>query len=549
MTRPHRRLSLAGIAGLLAFALQVAPAGAQTTRVPSSLRYGSGLLDIPVASVLPHLVVTGTYSGFRVSVPNLLVVDRDGGSFASGEPFDRWLSDGSIAIGLFNRVELGTTLQHFGDAAEGGRMVGAFGRISVLPSSVRHLDVAIGLRHVPAPTFGDRYDHDFQPNRLGYPDSRIFDGAGGGEFRSTRSPYVVATARLPGLEPDPGYDVTLTAGWGGGMFSAGGDLDFHGTGSSGGLFAGSAVHLSVGGGRIVHAMAEYNGFDANAGVQFDLGGLRVGAFALGLGGDGRSTFRTGKFGVLASVAFCAGALSLCDPGPDGPAPDTVVLPAPPPDTVVIERVPEPQRAPGTPITLCLATGDEVDVWITPAGDTLVGPTGIAIRELRPGVDFAGVYAGGEAWFERGDPVGIGGREYRKAGQPVRRGCSEIAAVAVHEGVPVFAETGNAEPYDVLYVPIAPGLWQRYTPRPPALAPGPVPLSGVPVPLPGAGSRPRRSSTSGVRSSAVSTSDSTSSQVRRNPSAKALAAVSRSTVSVLQEIPSKSAGHGARRAIR
>ena len=545
MTHPRRRHSLPGAVGVLALALHVAPASGQTTRVPSSLRYGSGLLDIPVASVLPHLVVTGTYSGFRVSVPNLLVVDRDGESFASGEPFERWMSDGSIAIGLFDRVEVGATLQHFGDAAEGGRMLGAFGRISLLPSSVRYLDVALGLRYVSAPSYGDRYDHDFQPNRLGYPDSRIFDGAGGAEFGSTVSPYAVATARLPGLEPDPGYDVTLTAGWGGGMFSAGGELDFYGKGSSGGLFVGSALHLSIGRGRLANIMAEYNGFDANAGVQLDLGGLRVGAFSLGLGGDGHSIFRTARFGVLASVAFCAANGRPCGPGPHGPAPDTVVLPAPPPDTVVIERPPAPERAlatPGTPATLCLATGDEVEVSITAAGDTLVGPAGVAIRELRPGVDFAGVYARGEAWFEQGDPVAVADREYQKSGQPVRPACGEIVQVAVHEGVPVFAGTGDAEPYQVLYAPVAPGLWQRYTPGPPAPAPGPAPV-------PTAGSSPRRSITSGVRSSAVSTSDSTSSQVRRAPAARTRAAVSRTTVSVLQEIPSKSAGQGARRPIR
>lgn len=547
MTRPHRRcltMDIAGGAGFLARAgpvaasvlalvLHIDPASAQTTRIPSSLRYGSGLLDIPVASVLPHLVVTGTYSGFRVSVPNLLVLDREGRGFASGEPFEKWLSDGSIALGLFGRMEVGTTFQHFGDATEGGRMLGAFGRISVLPSSVPYLDVAAGLRYVSAPTYGDRYDHDFQPNRFGYPDWRVFGGAGGAEFSSTLTPYVVATARFPGLEPDPGYDVTLTAGWGSGMFSAGGDLDFYGTGSSGGLFAGSAVHLSVGRGRLVTVMSEYNGFDANAGVQFDLGGLRVGAFALGLGGDGQSTFRTPKFGVLASVAFCAGDGRPCSPGPGGPAPDTVVLPAPPPDTVVIERAPAPELVAGTPATLCLATGDPVAVWLTAAGDTLVGPSRVAISELRPGVGFAGAYAGSEAWFASGGPVLAGGQSYDKSGEPVRLACRDIVRVGSHEGVPVFGGAGDGEPYLVLYVPVAPGLWQRYTPEPP----------------PSAGASPRRSNSSGVRSPAVSTSDSTSSQVTLTPALRARATVSRRTVQVLHAIPEKSAGHGARRPIR
>ena len=37
---------------------------AQTTKVPSTLRHGSGLMDIPVAGVLADRALTVTYSGF-----------------------------------------------------------------------------------------------------------------------------------------------------------------------------------------------------------------------------------------------------------------------------------------------------------------------------------------------------------------------------------------------------------------------------------------------------------------------------------------------------
>ena len=472
MMRLFRRHLRPGIAGAVAVALHAAPGSAQTTSMPATLRYGSGLLDIPVGSVLPHLVVTGTYSGFGISVPQLLVVDRRGEVVARGEPFDKWLSDGSVAIGLFGRVELGATVQHIGSADEGGRMLGGFGRLSVLPAAVRFLDVALGMRYVSAPTYGDGYDYDFQPNRFGYPDARIFNGSGGsGEFSSTVSPYVVATARLPGFEAGADYGVTLSAGWGGGMFSAGRDLDFYGTSSSGGLFAGSTIHLSIGEGRLLNLMAEYNGFDANAGLQVDFGGLRIGAFSLGLGGDGHSTFRTRKFGILGSVTFCAGEGGLCSPGSDEAAPDTIVLPAPPPDTVVIERTPAPQHPPGTPATLCLATGVEVDVVLTAAGDTLVGPSRVAISDLRPGVGFAGAYAGGQEWFARGGPVTLGERSYDPSGAAVRLACRDIVRVGTHEGIPVFAELSVAQRYRVVYVPVAPGLWQGYRLSPPPSAVG------------------------------------------------------------------------------
>jgi len=67
--------------GVALAALLAAPAlQAQTTTMPSTLRYGSGLMDIPVASVLPHLAITGTYSGFFVNLERNLQVD------ASGQP-------------------------------------------------------------------------------------------------------------------------------------------------------------------------------------------------------------------------------------------------------------------------------------------------------------------------------------------------------------------------------------------------------------------------------------------------------------------------------
>ncbi len=543
------RHGLPGMVGVAAFALQAASGSAQTTSMPATLRYGSGLLDIPAASVLPHLVVTGTYSGFGVSVPHLPAGDRMSEGAAEREAIDRWFSDGSAAIGLFGRAEVGATLQYFGAADEGGRMFGAFGRLSVLPAAVRLLDVAVGARYVSAPTYGDGHDQDFQPTRLGYPDARIFDGSGGSEFRSAVSPYVVATARLPGFEAGPDYDVTLTAGWGGGMFSAGRDLDFYGTRSSGGLFAGSAIHLSIGTGRLVNLMVEYNGFDANAGLQVDFGGIRVGAFSLGLESDGTSVFRTRKFGILGSVAFCGGEGDLCSPGPDEPAPDTVVLPAPPPDTVVIERTsPWPLPA-GTPATLCLSTGVEVDVVLTAAGDTLVvaGPSRIAVSDLRPGLGFAGAYAGGEEWFTRGDPVTLDERSYERRGEQARLDCGDIVRIGAHEGVPVFAERNAAEPHEVVYVPVAPGLWRSYRFRSPPSATWP-PSATRPREHPGR-TRPRRSASSGVRSSAVSMSDCTSRQVTRAPVSRARAAVSRSTVSVLHDIPANRAGCGARRPMR
>ena len=245
------------------------------------------------------------------------------------------------------------------------------------------------------------------------------------------------------------------------MFTAGSDLEFYRTSSSNGLFAGSALNFSMGGGRYLNLMAEFNGFDTNAGFQIDFGGLRVGAFMLGLQHDGSSTIQSRKFGILASVAFCGQHGGLCSNVPEPLAPDTVMLPAPPPDTVVIERVTPPPLPTGTPATICLATGMNIGVMLTAAGDTLLGPSRVSMRELGPGIVFAGTYAGDAEWFTEDEPVMLEERRFDKSGNPLRLDCDDIMQVGEHEGVPVFVQRSAEEPYTMVYVPVAPGEWQGY----------------------------------------------------------------------------------------
>lgn len=493
---PIARAAAAAIPVLI---LQLQAGTAQSARKPATLRYGSGLIDIPVASVLPHLMMTATYSGFRAPVPPMLGAGTSGGRDGAGEPSRAWFSDGSIAVGLLDRVEIGATFQHSADAGEGGRMLGAFGRLSVLPGSIRNVGLAVGARYVSAPSYAGMEGRSFQPTRLGLPDPRFFAGAASAEeFATNFSPYVVATALLPGLQAGPEYEVTVTAGWGSGMFAAGSDLDFYGDGASGGLFAGSAIHFTTGRGRTLSLMAEYNGFDVNAGAQLDFGGIRVGAFSLGLAGDGASTYRSRKFGVLGSVALCARDIGPCRPASRPAARDTVVLPAPPPDTVVVERDDAPRLPAGSARTLCLATGVGVSVLVTAAGDTLAGPSRVPLSDLRPGIGFMGTYAEGRDWFEQGSPITLGERSYERSGGPLRLDCADIVEIGSHEGVPLFAERAAAPPYTVVHVPVRPGVWQGYS-----LVPDGTPRT---LPDPGSAARPSLRINSGVRSSTVSMSD-------------------------------------------
>ncbi len=312
--------------------------------MPSSLRYGSGLLDIPVASVLPHLTVVGSYSGFRLSFDRVIVLDRDGTEVYRGDRHHRWNSDGSFAIGLFDRIELGATIQHYDSEENGGNMLGGFARASLLPATIDRVDLAVGARYVSSPSYGDRYRLGaLQPGRLGHPDYRLVgDVPAYEDFSTNLSPYAVATAHAVRSES---LDMTLTAGWGMGMFSDGSDRDFYADAASGGLFGGAALHFSVGSGRVLHAMAEFNGFDVNAGVQVDAGGIRVGAFSLGVLHDDHSTYRSRKFGIMGSVAFCGAQLGLCadktEPPPPPPPPPP---PGPTPEELEKRRLDSIARA-------------------------------------------------------------------------------------------------------------------------------------------------------------------------------------------------------------
>ena len=139
----------------------------------------------------------------------------------------------------------------------------------------------------------------------------------------------------------------------------------------------------------------------------------------------------------------------------------VELPAPPPDTVVVTREVAPPMPQGTATEICIATGENVTVYLTPQGDTLVGPNRVAIASLGAGVSFAGEYANGRAWFEADEPIEFDGREYVQSGGEVGLDCPAIMRVGGNDGVPLFAEVGASSPYETLYVPVRPGAWQAY----------------------------------------------------------------------------------------
>jgi len=57
-----------------------------------------------------------------------------------------------------------------------------------------------------------------------------------------------------------------------------------------------------------------------------------------------------------------------------------------------------------------------------------GPSRISIRTLRPGVVFAGTYAGDAAGFRNDEAITLEEREYNKLGNELRLDCSQIIAI-------------------------------------------------------------------------------------------------------------------------
>lgn len=456
---------LAGFAAAALIAGGAAQAEAQNTRMPSTLRYGSGYLDVPAASVLPHLGFTATWSGYWFDLNSVPVIDGSGRITGRTTPGrDNELSgDASVAVGLFDRLEIGASIQELESVGGAGDLYGFFGRLAILRPEAQGLGLAVGARYLTASGDG------VQPNRIGIHDPNVRESYTGRDdgFDTEFSPYAVASVMLRGFTGSyvPKHDWTLSVGWGDGLFREGNNFDFYESSYSDGWFLGAASHIELGSpNRILHLMGDYNGFDVNLGTQVDFGGFRVGAHVLGVNyRDQVSDYRSRKFGVLGSLALCPADGFLCRSELiEREEPMTVVeTVVTPPDTVIVERTVAPPLPTGTPATMCLATGEDVSVMVTAQGDTLVGPQRVSIRTLRPGVVFAGTYAEGREWFTGDQAITYERANYNKSGGEVRMECANLARVGEHMGVPLFSESTANRPFQRLYVPVRPGVWQAY----------------------------------------------------------------------------------------
>ena len=169
--------------------------GQYSTKVPSTLRWGSGHVDVPSAGVLPHMTIVGTYSGFLVNIDDNPIIDDQGRVIGGSGPFEKWYSDATVGFGLFDRVEVGAVLHSLDDEGS-GNVVGGFGQVAFLrPSPDRSgIGLAAGVRASTNPKYRD--DLVYAANRLGIPDANFRQsyGTDSEQIRTQYTFYGVASA-------------------------------------------------------------------------------------------------------------------------------------------------------------------------------------------------------------------------------------------------------------------------------------------------------------------------------------------------------------------
>lgn len=168
--------------------------------------------------------------------------------------------------------------------------------------------------------------------------------------------------------------------------------------------------------------------------------------------------------IALSGCMAAPAYEPLTPDRDRPV-DTITIvrtaEPPTPSDEPLVRTDEPLLSEERPVMVCLATGHNVQVHVSPAGDTLVGPRRVPLVDLGPLLGFVGEYAASEAWFVHDRPILFDRRAFAKAGEPAPRDCHDITVVGDFNGVNLFSDVDAPTPIRVLYVPVQPGLFQTY----------------------------------------------------------------------------------------
>ncbi len=268
-------LALAGLAVGRAEAQEIDTFG-------QSLYWGSGLIDIPVAWVAP---LTGDFA-----------LNYSGKTFEIDPNFPKINYDGSInsqltfSMSLWGRLEAGVA------AYSANPEQGFFARGLLLREGDLALEgasrwlpgIAVGVRNVGPYEHIDRFGVGYRllppddaNNARHQPDDLHQD------FDTRNTVYGVATKgfALSDIRPNwPAVDVSLSVGYGNGLFEDDGGLgDDYASNATGGLFYGAQVTFLPVRNVTLSLMAENNAWDYNVGATALWRGLRAGLYVTELG--------------------------------------------------------------------------------------------------------------------------------------------------------------------------------------------------------------------------------------------------------------------------
>ncbi|MEJ7810297.1 MAG: hypothetical protein WKG32_07770 [Gemmatimonadaceae bacterium] len=278
------RRVVAATSALALLALAAGRAGAQQT-YPQTLYWGAGLVDIPVAWVAP---LTGDFAlnysnkRFERGDPNVTKINYD----------DQQNSQLTLSMSFLGRLEAGVAFY------SSNPEYGFFGQGLLLnEETLRERgglarwipSVAVGVRNVGPYQQIDRFGagYDLIPPRAGSPNYRhVADGVHRG-FDTQNTFYGVATKGLNFADLRSGWpnvDLSLTLGYGNGLFKDDNDLDnLYAKHSTGGLFGGVKVDFQPARLTTVSLMAENNAWDYNLGGSIDYRGIRAGLYFTEIG--------------------------------------------------------------------------------------------------------------------------------------------------------------------------------------------------------------------------------------------------------------------------
>ena len=291
---PSIRSTITALGAVIA--IGVAPALSAQESFPQTLYWGSGLIDIPVAWVSP---ITGdfaiNYSG------KTFEVDPDEPKINYSESINSQLV---FSMSLWGRAELGFA------AYSNNPEFGFFGRGLLINEKdfrerggvARWLipSIALGARNVGSYDKIDRFGlgysllppNDGTPNYRHEPDSLHLNFDTGPTF------YGVATKsfslnEVRGGWPDIG--LSLSVGFGNGLFEDDGGIPGYSEHDMNGLFYGGSVSFAPAANSELTLMVENNAWDYNIGASFNYRGVIAGLYLTELA-TGSSDADTANFG-------------------------------------------------------------------------------------------------------------------------------------------------------------------------------------------------------------------------------------------------------------